>query len=50
MMLTSMGKEADVVRAFDLGAEDYVLKPFSPPELMARIHRIIGEKLRRSDE
>ena len=39
VMLTSMGSENDVVRGFDLGATDYVLKPFSPVELIARIHR-----------
>ncbi|MBT8404439.1 MAG: response regulator [Gemmatimonadetes bacterium] len=41
LMLTSMGKEADVVRGFDLGADDYVLKPFSPVELVARINRLL---------
>jgi len=41
MMLTSMGSEADVVRGFDLGADDYMLKPFSPTELLARIRRLL---------
>jgi diguanylate cyclase (GGDEF)-like protein len=41
VMLTQMGREADVVRAFELGADDYVLKPFSPIELMARIRRLL---------
>ncbi len=41
VMLTSMGREADIVRAFELGADDYVLKPFSPVELLARIRRLI---------
>lgn len=41
VMVTSMGREADVVRAFDLGADDYVLKPVSPGELIARIHRLL---------
>ncbi len=41
IMLTSMGREADVVRGFDLGADDYVMKPFSPVELVARIHRLL---------
>ena len=39
LMLTSMGREADVVRGFDLGADDYILKPCSPVELLARIRR-----------
>jgi len=41
LMLTSMGSEADVVRAFELGADDYVLKPFSSVELLARVRRLI---------
>lgn len=42
VLLTSMGSEADVVRGFDLGADDYVLKPFSPSELLARVRRLLG--------
>lgn len=41
IMLTSMGSEADVVRGFQLGADDYVLKPFSPIELSARVQRLL---------
>lgn len=41
IMLTSMGSEADVVRGFQLGADDYVLKPFSPTELTARVWRLL---------
>lgn len=37
IMLTAMGSEKDVVRGYELGANDYVLKPFSPVELMARV-------------
>jgi DNA-binding response OmpR family regulator len=37
IMLTAMGSEKDVVRGYDLGASDYVLKPFSPVELMAKV-------------
>jgi len=36
-----MGSEADVVRGFQLGADDYVLKPFSPIELSARVQRLL---------
>lgn len=41
ILLTSMGSEADVVRGFQLGADDYVLKPFSPVELSARVWRLL---------
>ncbi|MDX1494475.1 MAG: response regulator, partial [Longimicrobiales bacterium] len=41
ILLTSMGSEADVVRGFNLGADDYVLKPFSPVELSARVWRLL---------
>jgi PleD family two-component response regulator len=40
VMLTSLGKEADVVRGLELGATDYMLKPFSPTELLARVRRL----------
>jgi DNA-binding response OmpR family regulator len=43
VMLTGMGRESDVVRAFALGANDYVLKPFSPVELLARVNRLLGQ-------
>ena len=41
ILLTSMGSEADVVRGFQLGADDYILKPFSPTELSARVWRLL---------
>ena len=41
MLLTSMGSEQDVVRGLQLGADDYVVKPFSPIELVARVHRLL---------
>jgi DNA-binding response OmpR family regulator len=41
LMLTARGEEADRVRGFDLGADDYVAKPFSVPELLARVRAIL---------
>ncbi len=43
LMLTSAGRERDIVRAFDLGASDYVTKPFSAAELVARAQRLLRE-------
>ncbi|TXF79205.1 response regulator transcription factor [Chryseobacterium sp.] len=39
IMLSSMGQEEVVLNAFDLGASDFIVKPFSPNELMLRIKR-----------
>ena len=44
IMITSLGRESDLVRGFELGADDYMVKPFSPTELLARIHRLLGRK------
>jgi DNA-binding response OmpR family regulator len=40
LMLTARGEEVDRVLGLDLGADDYVTKPFSVPELLARIRAI----------
>ena len=41
-MLTAKGEEADEVKGFKTGANDYVQKPFSPRILMARINAILN--------
>lgn len=45
IFLTARDSEDDIVSGFDMGAEDYITKPFSTKELLARIKRIL-----RSDE
>lgn len=54
IMLTARGESADRVLGLDLGADDYVVKPFDPRELVARIHTILrrrtkAEGARKSD-
>ena len=44
-MLTARGDEADRIVGLELGADDYVVKPFSPKELVARVRAV----LRRTD-
>ena len=40
IMLTAKSQESDIVRALDAGASDYVVKPFQPNELLARVRRL----------
>lgn len=41
LMLTARGEESDKLRGLSTGADDYMVKPFSVPELMARIRAIL---------
>jgi two-component system alkaline phosphatase synthesis response regulator PhoP len=47
IMLTAKGEESDIVTGLELGAEDYLTKPFSPKVLIARIRRILHRSVSR---
>jgi len=44
IMLTAKGEEADIVTGLELGADDYVTKPFSPRVLLARVRAVLRRK------
>ncbi|MBE6035056.1 response regulator transcription factor [Aminipila sp.] len=44
IMLSARGEEYDKLFGFELGVDDYVVKPFSPKELMARVHAVLARK------
>ncbi len=50
IMLTAKGEESDIVTGLELGADDYVTKPFSPKVLIARIRRILHRMVSRNLE
>lgn len=41
IMLTARGEEEDKMRGFGCGIDDYMIKPFSPRELVARLHAVL---------
>jgi two-component system, OmpR family, phosphate regulon response regulator PhoB len=45
LMLTARGDEADRVAGLDAGADDYIVKPFSPRELLARIRAVLRRRV-----
>jgi two-component system, OmpR family, phosphate regulon response regulator PhoB len=45
MMLTAKGEDVDRIVGFELGADDYVVKPFSPREVMLRIKAILRRQI-----
>ncbi|MEL7185771.1 MAG: response regulator transcription factor [Pseudomonadota bacterium] len=47
IVLSGKVLEEDIVQALDLGANDYVTKPFRPEELLARMRRIVADSERR---
>jgi two-component system, OmpR family, alkaline phosphatase synthesis response regulator PhoP len=48
MMVTAKGEESDIVAGLELGADDYMVKPFSPAVLVARVKALLRRR-RRSD-
>lgn len=41
IMLTAKGEQADIIKGLNIGADDYILKPFDEEELLARIHAVL---------
>ncbi|MEL7520437.1 MAG: response regulator transcription factor [Cyanobacteria bacterium P01_A01_bin.116] len=50
MMLTAKGEEIDRIIGLSTGADDYMVKPFSPRELVARVRAVLRRSLRQSSE
>ena len=46
VLLTARKMESDIVSGLTLGADEYVVKPFMPEELIARIRRLLGPRCR----
>lgn len=50
IMLTARGEELDRVLGLELGADDYMVKPFSPRELLLRAERLLGRRSKKHEE
>ena len=50
IMLTAMGEEADRIVGLEMGADDYIAKPFSPRELLARIKAVLRRANRQNKQ
>lgn len=50
MMLTAKDEETDILYAFDQGIDDYMTKPFSPRELLARVHAHLKRRIKKEEK
>jgi DNA-binding response OmpR family regulator len=50
IMVTAKGEESDIVLGLGVGADDYVIKPFSPKELIARVRAVLRRGMPRDDK
>jgi DNA-binding response OmpR family regulator len=44
ILLTARSQESDIDRGFEVGADDYLKKPFNPDELVARVRAVLGRR------
>ena len=50
VMLTAKGEEADIVAGLELGADDYITKPFSPRVMVARVRALMRRKIKLQED
>ncbi len=50
IMLTAKGEEADIVTGLEIGADDYITKPFSPRVLVARVRSVLRRKKKKTED